>query len=646
MCGIAGIINGGSADALLRMADIQAHRGPDDSGMEWFEMHNSGLAHRRLSILDLSPAGHQPMANKKGNRWITFNGEIYNYLEIRANLEKKGHHFKSNSDTEVILAAYDEWGYACLNRFNGMFAFGIYDIETAELFVARDHLGIKPLYYSQRDQTLVFASESKAIFEVDGFNQEIEPDAVLSALIFLWVPEPKTGYKNVFKLPAGHYGVFRKGSLTIQEYWDVPIPELSEKLDRKSEEEATSQLRALLEQAIKHQMIADVPVGAFLSGGLDSSLIVALMRKAAPSAKLSTYTITFTEEDKKMEAMPDDAYYARKVAKEFSTDHHEICVKPDSNKLLSKILWHLDDPICDGAAINTYLISKGAKDSGTTVLLNGMGGDEVFGGYRKQLASLMIERYQHIPKSFRKGAIEPIVNALPVAIGGHGIRLVRWAKRFLRGASLSPLDSFISGFSYYTPVELAELVKETWLKQDFKDLYPIRRHYELAARVAHRPLVEQMTYLDTKMFLTGINLIYSDKAMMAASVEGRPPLIDKEIIEFAAYLPSKLKINGNTQKYLLKQAAESYLPKEIIYRPKAPFGTPLRAWMKTGLRSSVEQTFSNSTAKHNDFMRAGFVENMLEQHRVGKADYAHALWGAYAVATWIDQNSHVHVGVA
>ncbi len=636
MCGIAGIINGGSPQNLQRMADIQSHRGPDDWGLQWFDDDNSGLAHRRLSILDLSPAGHQPMVNKSGKRWITFNGEIYNYLEIRTELKHKGHYFSSNSDTEVILAAYDEWGAHCVERFNGMFAFGIYDIDSKELFIARDHLGIKPFYYAQKGETFIFASESKAIFEVGNYNAEIEPDAVISTLLLLWVPEPKTGFKNIFKLPAGHYGFFKNGKLKITEYWDIPIQGIT---TERSEESYIEELCDLLEQAVQRQMIADVPIGAFLSGGLDSSVIVALMRKTAPQKKISTYTIAFTERDKKLEAMPDDAFYARKVGKLFDTDHHEIVIDADINEMLPKMLWHLDDPVADGAAINTYLISKAAKDIGTTVLLNGMGGDEVFGGYRKHLAITLIARYQNLPNFTRKRLLEPLVNNLPVEIGGKGLKFIRWAKRFLRSAELHPIAAFAYGFAYFTPQEFRELVHEKFLKENFEDLYPVQAYLKAAEKVKHLPLVNQMTYLDTKLFLPGLNLLYSDKASMAASLESRPPLIDKDIVEFAAKLPDKYKINGKIQKYILKKAAEKYLPKEIIYRPKAPFGTPLRAWMKSGLDTSVRATFENKTLPHNNFLKANYPLSLLDKHQKGEADYAHALWGSFAAAKWIDQNS-------
>ena len=617
------------------MASVQAHRGPDDWGVQWFAERGSGLAHRRLSILDLSPAGHQPMVNRGGTRWITFNGEIYNFRELRAELAAHGHSFLSDTDTEVILAAYDRWGSDCVRRFNGMFAFAIYDVERHDLFVARDHLGIKPLYYALRGETLAFASEAKALFEVEGIDRSVNFDAVVRSLLLLWVPEPETGFEGVMKLEPGHYAHFRDGRLVATRYWDIPAGE--EGRERR-EEEYVEELREILERAVARQMIADVPVGAFLSGGLDSSLLVALMRKVNPG-RIDTYTIGFSEADKRIEAMPDDAKYAALVARTFGTEHHEIEARPDSDALLPKILWHLDDPVADGAAINTYLIASAARERGTIVLLNGMGADEVFGGYRKQVAALLIERYGKIPGLLRKGIIEPLVDALPVAVGKRGIVPVRWGKKFLRSAALSPLDAFIHGFAYFNPAELAAILRPPYDAIPFGELYPIARYHEAARGVAGLDFIDQMTYLDTKLFLPGINLIYSDKAAMAASVETRPPLIDVELVEFAARLPARYKINGRVQKYLLKRAAEAYLPREVIYRKKAAFGTPIRAWMKRDLAGRVRERYASLSPAAARFLRPELPLRLIDEHASGREDHAHRLWGLYAVDTWIDMQS-------
>jgi asparagine synthase (glutamine-hydrolysing) len=632
MCGIAGIVGGGTRETLERMNSVIEHRGPDDAGVEWFDGRDCGLAHRRLSILDLSAAGHQPMLNERGTRWLTYNGEVFNFLELRAELAALGHRFRSNSDTEVILAAFDEWGPSCVRRFNGMFAFAIYDTETRELFMARDHLGIKPLYYVRRGSMLAFASEAKALFEIDGVDRRPDRDAIISTLMLLWVPEPKTGFEGVMKLEAGHYATWRDGVFTMTQYWDVPVGE-SER--ERSEGEYVEELREILERAVRRQMISDVPVGALLSGGLDSSLVVALMRKVG-GGDIDTYTIAFTEEDKRMEAMPDDARYAQIVARHVGTRHSEIVVRPDINDLLPRILWHLDDPIADGAAINTYLISRGARDAGTTVLLSGMGADEIFGGYRKHLATLLISRYHAIPSALRRGLIEPLVGALPVAIGGRGLRPVRWAKKFLRSAALPPMDAFIRGFGYYSAEELSELLVEPFDPRSIDEVYAVRRYHEMAERVKDLPIVDRMTYLDTKLFLPGLNLAYTDKASMAASIETRPPLIDIELVEFAARLPARYKINGRVQKYLLKKAAEAYLPHEVIYRPKAAFGTPIRAWMKRGLADSMRERLGDARHPAAAIIDRSYALGMLDRHVAGREDNAHRLWGLYALATWLE----------
>lgn len=633
MCGIAGIIKCGSFDILQRMISLQAHRGPDDAGICWFQEQYAGLAHRRLSILDLSKAGHQPMSNLLSNHWITFNGEIYNYRQLRDELKTKGYTFTSDTDTEIILAAYNHWGADCVKRFNGMFAFAIYNEITQELFLARDHLGIKPLYYWQSGNKFAFASEAKSLFEISNIGNTIDHDAVISSLLFLWIPEPKSGFTDIQKFPPGHYGVFSNGSLQFSQYWDIPIIAEQEKKHRP-EEDWIDELRAILEGAVQRQMLADVQVGAFLSGGLDSSLIVALMRKVS-NADISTYTIAFNEDDKRMEAMPDDARYARIVAKKFNTSHHEIPATHDFNNLLPKLLWHLDEPIADGAAINTYLISCGAKQHGTTVLLNGMGGDEVYGGYRKQLASLLIQQYHRLPKWIRTGLIHPLSHCLPVAIGGKGIRFTRWAQKFVRSAEQSPLDAFMFGFAYFNSDELQQLLAPRLASIPFDKLYPVQRYRHVADAARGCSFIDTMLYLDTKLFLPGLNLAYSDKGSMAASVESRPPLLDVELVEFMARVPSQLKIRGRTQKYLLKRAAEAYLPREIIYRPKAAFGTPIRAWMRGWLGQEARRVFTHPDSTVANYIRTDFPLQLLDEHIAGKRDHAHRLWGIYTVMIWL-----------
>lgn len=633
MCGIAGILNGGNPECLERALQLLAHRGPDDWGVQWFAEQRSGLGHRRLAILDLTAAGHQPMVNQRGTRWITYNGELYNFRELRTELERRGYRFHSRTDTEVVLAAYDEWGVDCLRRFNGMFAFGIYDTEQRELFLARDPLGIKPLYYGARGETFAFASEAKAVLLLLGMEPQPEEDALLSMLLFLWVPEPKSGFRGVWKLQPGHYAVVRDGKMWCGEYWDVPLLGAEERLRYRQESEYVEHLRRLLEQAVARQMLSDVPVGAFLSGGVDSSLVVSLMRRAEPEAELVTYTIAYTPEDYRVEAQPDDPFYARIVARHARTHHREFCISPDINALLPKLLWHLDEPIADGAAINTYLIARYAKHHGTTVLLNGMGGDEVFAGYRKQLATLVLRHYHRLPAWFRKGVVEPFLQSLPASWVRSRIRPLRWVKKMLVPMQLSPLEAFIYGFAYCTPERLRRL----WRRQlpPFDELYPIRRYREVAERARGYSLLTQVTYLDTKLFLTGLNLLYSDKAAMATAVETRPPLLDVELVEFAFRLPDRYRIHGLQQKYLLKRAAEAYVPREVLYRPKAPFATPLLAWMNGVLGEELRQWYAERPGLHHEYLNAREVLALLEEHRRGDANHAHLLWACLVLAEWL-----------
>ncbi|GBD06361.1 Asparagine synthetase [glutamine-hydrolyzing] 1 [bacterium HR21] len=633
MCGIVGILNGGSPELLERALQLVAHRGPDDWGIQWFPEQCSGLGHRRLAILDLTPAGHQPMVNQRGTRWITYNGELYNFRELRKELEQRGYRFRSQTDTEVVLAAYDEWGAECVRRFNGMFAFGIYDTERRELFLARDHLGIKPLYYGVSGKTFAFASEAKAVLVLLGIDPEPEEDALLSTLLFLWVPEPKSGFRGVWKLPPGHYARVRQGQMWLTEYWDVPLPGAEGYLLYRHEQEYIEQLRLLLERAVARQMIADVPVGAFLSGGVDSSVVVALMRRAEPEADLATYTIAFAPEDHRVEAQPDDPAYARIVARHVRTRHREFCIRPDINAVLPKLLWHLDDPLADGAAINTYLIARYAKQHGTTVLLNGMGGDEVFAGYRKQLATLMLQHYHRLPAWFRKQLVEPFLQALPASWVRSRLRPLRWLKKMLPPMRLSPLEAFIYGFAYCSPERLQRL----WRRPlpPVEELYPIRRYRDVAERARGQSLLTQLTYLDTKLFLTGLNLLYSDKAAMATAVETRPPLLDVELVEFAFRIPDRYRIRGVQQKYLLKRAAEAYVPREVLFRPKAPFATPLLAWMDGVLGDQLQRWYAERPGLHREYLNAAEVLSLLEEHRRGSANHAHLLWACLVLAEWL-----------
>jgi len=622
MCGIAGLINAGNKELLEKMATTIFHRGPDDFGVEWFGGHSSGLAFRRLSIIDLSAAGHQPMSNDDGTLWIVFNGEIYNYQEIKKDLLDKGVRFKSHSDTEVLLKAYEHWGIAFLERLNGMFAFAIFDERRGKLLLARDRLGIKPLYYALRGTSLVFASEIKAILASGVIAAE--PDYAALHTPTRFQIEPYTGFRDILKLPQGHYLTFDKGVSKVQRYWDLDIRE-----EEPSENQSIEKLDELLCNSVRLQMIADVPVGVFLSGGLDSSLISVLMKNQTQKP-VHSFTIKFAKEDQKFEKMADDSYYAAKVADRLGLIHHEFEISPDVEDLLPKMVWHMDEPISDPAAINTYLISKAARELGIIVLLNGVGGDEVFGGYRKQLACLKADVYQKLVPAILQKMISSFAHALPVATSSQGLRRIRWAKRFLSFASLPQAERFLVSDLSLTPGQFADYFQDH--RNYFDSYYYLSQKDRL--NDPRYSYLTRMCWNDTKVMLPEHNLLYSDKASMAASVETRPPLIDHRIVEFMFSLSPSFRIRKDIQKYLLKKVAERYLTGEIINRPKAPFGSPLRSWIRGPLHGMVTDYLSEESIKRRGLYDFRFVHRLIKNDKDGIEDNAHIIWTLLSNEIW------------
>src|SRR6266850_8393903 len=447
MCGINGLVNCGDGETLARMTHVQTHRGPDDSGL-WEKRFPDGsyigLGSRRLAILDLSPDGHMPMGNEDGSVWITYNGEIYNFADLRCELEAKGHRFRSHTDTEAVVHLYEEYGVDCLNRLNGMFAFAICDLRgsSPKLFLARDHFGIKPLYYCERDGKLAFASEVKALLEVPGIEARINREALDQYLTFLWVPDPATMFEGIRKLPAGHFALWQDGALKIEQYWDLTFPGADHHFERRHDELA-EEIRQRFCASVEQQMVSDVPIGAFLSAGLDSSSIVAAMARKQP---VRTYTITFPEKYRVGETTIDDPAVPQRLARKLGCEHHEIVVVPDVVGLLPNLTWHMDEPTADPAIITAYLVCREARKQ-ATVLLSGVGGDEVFAGYRKHAAHRWAHAYQSIPGGARSVA-ESAVRALPSFRGSSIKGSVRLAKKMARSASLDPAEAFIRNGTY------------------------------------------------------------------------------------------------------------------------------------------------------------------------------------------------------
>ncbi|MDB6006559.1 MAG: asparagine synthase, partial [Prosthecobacter sp.] len=540
-------MNCGDPVLLEQMSSRMRHRGPDGSGLQWFPELGGGLAHNRLAILDLTDQGAQPMASKDGRHWIVFNGEIYNHRALRAELESRGHEFHSTSDTEVLLAGLIEWGEDCLNRLNGMFAFAWMDRSSGRLFGARDHLGIKPLYYTQMGGGFIFASEIKALLACPFIKAERDEEALRTPARFQI--SPSTGFKGILKLPPAHCFTWHEGHLEVRQYWSIEPTETV-----SNEAEAEEEISHLIDLAVRRQMVADVPVGTFLSGGLDSSLISALMRRES-SGPIHAFTIKFSAQDQKFEQASEDVVYARRVARQFDLKLHEFEVEPKITDLLPKMVWHLDEPLSDPAAINTCLISQAARDVGIVVLLNGVGGDEIFGGYRKHLACARAGQYQSLVPAWARSAIQGAAGMLPVATSRRGLLPARVLKRFLSYASLPETERYLASDLSLNPEAYAELYAGADYHQSL-----FWRQQRATLETPGLSYLTRMCLNDTRVFLPEHNLTYSDKASMAAGVETRPALVDKDVVTAMFLVIPQLRFQRGVQKHLLIRIGLRHLP--------------------------------------------------------------------------------------
>ncbi len=634
MCGIVGLVNWGDQERLGRMTDIQSHRGPDDRGT-WHDQIEGvgfvGLGSRRLAIMDLSPAGHMPWRSEDGALTLVFNGEIYNYKELRIELQKAGFCFISAGDTEVVLKSYQHWGPDCVRRFKGMFALALWDQKRRRLFAARDHFGIKPLYYSCRDGRLALASELKSLLLLPGMSRSIDVHALHQYLSFLWVPEPGTIIQDVVKLPLAHYALFEAGRLHLVRYWDLKFPDADNRYTA-SEDELAEEIRRRFSSVVKGQMLSDVPVGAFLSAGLDSSSIVACMAEHS-SKPVHTYTIAFPPEHLKGAGAVDDTDVAARTAAHFGCIHKSIVVRPDTADLLPRLVWHMDEPVADPAIITSYLVNREARND-VTVLLSGIGGDEVFGGYRKYLAHYLALDYQRLPRAMRLRLIEPLVRNLPAfagtAIGGY----MRFAKKMLRSASLPPQERFIMD-SVYCDEDQKRRLYSDGLYAETVGYDPRHRHLDCFASVAESDFLNQMLYLDFQMFLPSLNLNYNDKMSMAASTEVRVPFLDWEFVEWVGtHVDPALKIRGGVGKHILRKAMAPVLPPEVLRQGKAGFGAPVGHWLRHDLREMVGDLLSTEAVTRRGFFKAAEVQRLCEDHYRGRVDNAYAIWQLLTLELW------------
>lgn len=624
MCGIAGSYHWpGGGELTDRLSETLAHRGPDGNGRY---RHRAGagevhLGHRRLSIVDLTPTGAQPMVSD--GLALTYNGELYNAPELRAELAAAGVRFRGTSDTEVLLEAWRRWGVACLPRLRGMFAFAVFDERTGELVLARDQLGIKPLFLVRRHGGLVFASELKALAAALDGSLRIDETALVASLLYYWVPDSRCAYREAEKLPPGSWlRVAPDGRVQRGSFWS-----LREVAEQGADAEEPD-LAAVVADSTRKHMIADVPVATFLSGGLDSSYLTALAAQHSPG--ISAYTIGFRAEDAKFEAMPDDLHYARKVAERFAVDLHEIEIAPDVLELLPRMTYHLDEPIGDPAAINTFLICTAAREAGVKVMLSGMGADELFGGYRKHLANVIALRYQRLPGGLRR-PIRATVDRLPVAGSRRGYRSVRFAKRFLSFAELPEETAFRRSYTMYDRAELLNLVNPD-LARAVDDV--LTEHADTYHDQALGDFVNRMCLADARMFLPSLNLTYTDRSSMAASTEVRVPFVDVEVVKAAFALPGSRKIAGRQGKLALKRAATSILPKEIVYRPKGLFSAPLRAWMSRDLAPLMREVVHEGVLVGSGLLRRDALQRLVDDDAAGREDRAKHLWHILTLEHW------------
>jgi asparagine synthase (glutamine-hydrolysing) len=630
MCGIAGIWGEANEDLIRRMTERVAHRGPDDFGVKVFNdsAQAVSLGHRRLSIIDLSSAGHQPMANEDETIWVIFNGEIYNFPALREQLLAAGHRFRSRTDSEVLLHGYEEWGIKLVNKLNGIFAFALWDSVRQQLHLARDRYGVKPLYYWQRDGRVLFGSEIKSLLCDPNLSREMDLEALLAYVRFRYCPEPLTLFKHVRKVLPGHLMTFTRESVSAYCFYELVFTESDFVL---AEEDWAQQLRELLFQTVHRQMISDVPVGLFLSGGVDSGGLLAMARRFNPEP-LKTFTIGFRREDQRFEGQPDDVCYARELAQLFQTDHREIILQPRIVDLLPKVIWHLDDPIADPAAITSYLICQAAREQGIKVLLSGQGGDEVFCGYPWHLAVHLARYYERMPKSIR-GALESWLGKLPAARGGPMTATFRRLRKFSRNASLGAEARLIGLLSYASEENLQGLFGEH-LTPLIESGVAERTHSELLRKSESWHYINRMLHLDMGTFLPSLNLAYTDKTSMAFGVEVRVPYIDNEVVDFMAKVPPELKMRRTVRKYLMKQALRGLLPASVLRRKKAGFGAPIRTWIVSDLKEMIDELLSEKNIKRRGFFDPIYVRRLIQDNQAGRHDYNYLIYMLLSFELW------------
>jgi asparagine synthase (glutamine-hydrolysing) len=623
MCGIAGII-GLSPDARVERAPLHVmaaqlvHRGPDDEGHYLDARGRCGFGFRRLSIIDVE-GGHQPIANEDESVWLVFNGEIYNFRELRTELERQGHVFRTRCDSEVIVHLYEQYGEACFERLAGMFALAIWDQQAGALLLARDRLGKKPLTYALQDGRLYFASEAKAILALPGIRRELDPQSLHRYLLFQYVAAPHSIYRGFRKLPPGCFLRIQAGQPPGDDpraFWQVPQPEPF----AGSYEDAQERLDELLTRAVEKRLIADVPLGAFLSGGVDSSIIVGLMRELGVSP-LRTFSIGFPD------ARYDETAYARRVAERFETEHHEHIVTPQAREILETLAWHYDEPFADSSAIPTYYVSRYTRES-VTVALTGDAGDECFAGYDRYVAARLAARFDVLPAAMRS-LVAKTAGVLPHGRAkSTGNRLYR----FLSALGQAPARRYLSWVNVFPPALLASGYQREFAERiDFEE--PLRWFDGLYASGGGRAS-ERANFADFRSYLPYDLLTKVDVASMACGLECRTPFLDHELVEFALSLPLAWRLGPEGGKRILKDWARTLLPAEVLRRPKMGFGVPVGEWFRSELRDLLWQRLTASGSLCDQVFRPGWLRGLLEAHLSGRANHEHPLWALLMLELW------------
>jgi asparagine synthase (glutamine-hydrolysing) len=618
MCGIVGFIKKNQEPKAERAALLEkmcrqiVHRGPDEQGV--FLDERAALGMRRLSIIDLK-TGQQPIYDCSGNLAIVFNGEIYNFQELKRDLEQRGHRFKTNCDTETIVHLYEEFGAKCIERLRGMFAFAIWDKKNEKLFLARDRAGKKPLFYTKtKNGDFVFGSELKTLLEHTAIERKISLPALDAFLTFGYVPEEFCIFEGVEKLPPAHFLELHKGEIRVEKYWDFTLA--SEKM-RESESEIVSELQTLLAESVKIRLISEVPLGAFLSGGVDSSAVVGLMSRFSEKP-VKTFSIGFEEDTY------NELKFARVAAKHFNTEHHEFVVTPAIVEEIDDLVWHLDEPFADMSALPTFAVAKMAREF-VTVALSGDGGDELFAGYSRYVKHFKSNSGQILPAFVRKNLLSKVAANMP-----HGAR----GRNYLHNAALDFLGKYIDSVSHFGSLNRQKLYS-TDFRQKLNGAFGAGEAvFQKIAGEFPANSLEQLLYLDSKTYLPSDILTKVDRMTMAASLEARSPLLDHKLIEFVARIPSELKMRDGETKYIFKQALRGVVPDEILYREKQGFGVPVDVWINEKLRPRIRETLLEGQTVRRGFFDLKYIELLLNEHASGRRDHAWRLWQLFVFELW------------